>query len=95
MAASSMVQGEREEQPVFIFIHAYVEDTDSYSRCLGPLSTRMVSSLLPLGSVSPSLPPQSLSRLLPIVSYFLFGAVGIYGEGRVFFPTWGPSCLHC
>ena len=47
----------------------------------------------------PCLFPQSSvpSRCLscsPIVGYFLFGAVGMYGERRMFFLTSGPNCLH-
>lgn len=44
--------------------------------------------------VSPSPGPSCCLGCSPIVGYFLFGAVGMYGEGRVFFPALGPSCLH-
>lgn len=67
-----------------------MEDSETYTRVfvqllpLGPPSTRMV---LPL-------PPSRCLSCSPIVGYFLFGAVGLYGEGRVFFPTSSPNCLH-
>lgn len=42
----------------------------------------------------PSPAPSRCLSCSPIVDYFLCGAVGLYGEGRVFFPTSGPNCLH-
>lgn len=58
---------------------------------LGPPSTRMVSSAV-LGF---PVPFPALSRRLscsPIVGYFLFGAVGVCGEGRHFPPhPLGPA----
>ena len=83
-------EGATSEQRIYIFIQTYVEDSETYTRAfvqllpLGPPSTRMV---LPL-------PPSRCLGCSPIVGYFLFGAVGLYGEGRVFFPTSGPNCLH-
>ena len=55
---------------------------------LGPPSTCMVSSVAPLPQVPCSLPQsQSYLSCSPIVGYFLFGAVGMYGEGVLFFPN--------
>ena len=61
----------------YIFIQTYMEDSETYARVLvqllplGPPSTCMI---LPL-------PPSRCLSCSPIVGYFLFGAVGLYGEG--------------
>lgn len=65
-----------------------------YSRRLWDLPAHAWSLLLPSSSMSLSPVPSRCLSCSPIVGYFLFGAVGMYGEGRVFFPTSGPSCLH-
>lgn len=57
-------------------------------------SQHMHGLLLPSSSMSLSPVPSRCVSCPPIVGYFLFGAVGMNGEGRVFFPTSGPNCLH-
>lgn len=66
----------------------------SCSRCLWALPAHAWSLLLPSSSMSPSPAPSRCLSCSPIVGYFLFGTVGLYGEGRVCFPTSGPSCSH-
>lgn len=64
------------------------------SRCLWALPAHAWSLLLPLNSCVSIPCPSCCLSCSPIVDYFLFGAVDMYGEGRVFFPTSGPNCLH-
>lgn len=94
-------KGESKQLNPHIFIQTCVEDTETRTCItlqplpLGPPSTCMVSSAaLELRLRPLSRAPSCCLSCSPIVGYFLFGAVGMYGEGRVFFPASCPNCLH-
>lgn len=96
-ASSTEQKGEKGKPAASLYLYSPVWKTETLptflcSRRLGTSQQRMVPSAALEFHVSVPC-SQPLSQLL-IVGYFLFGAVGMKGKGRVFFPTSGPNCLH-
>lgn len=82
-------RGDKRTAYLYIYTDLHGRFRDLYSR------TRAAAASGPSQHThGPSPAPSRCLSCSPIVGYFLFGAVGLYGEGRVFFPTSGPNCLH-
>ena len=76
-----------------VLIQTYVEDTETCTHVIHAAAASGPSQPMHGLFCCPSLPfllPLNPSHCLGcslIVGYFLFVAVGMYGEGRMFFPT--------
>lgn len=70
-------KGETSEQHITIFIQTYMEDSETYTRRIRAAAASGPSQ----HTHGPSPAPSRCLSCSPIVGYFLFGAVGLWGGG--------------